>query len=207
MGQIKAIGFDFGGVIGGDPSIGPEFNKQSAKLLGITTEEWRTVYFKFNYIHNTGGKGTKEEFWQKILEHLGQPEKFEQMFTLDKNLVDRYLVINQQIIELIDRLRRLGYKIGMLSNAANEVTTAIKHLNIAHHFDSFLFSSDIGAQKPDPVAFIKLAKSLEVSVMELVFVDDTQKSLSTAKQCGFTPILFEEYDKLVNDLKDLDISY
>lgn len=206
MGKIKAIGFDFGGVIGGDPNIGHEFTKASADLLEVTTEKWRKVYFSLNNLINTGKK-SKRDFWQRFLEEFNQVDKLDQALAQDLAMAQRYLVVNQQIISLIDQLRERGYKVGLLSNASGEVANNIKTLDLAGHFDLFLFSAEIGVQKPDRKAFEQLAQSLAVDLSELVFIDDSERSLVRAEEIGFTPILFETYDKLVTDLKALGISY
>ena len=206
MSQIKAIGFDFGGVIGGDPNIGHEFTKASANLLGINTDEWRKAYFALNDLINTGKK-SKRDFWLRFIEEFNQVDKIDQVLAQDLAMAQRYLVVNQQVISLIDQLREKGYKVGLLSNASGEVADNIKKLDLAGHFDSFLFSAEIGVQKPDIAAFEYLAKSLGVNLANLIFVDDSDMSLRTAIDGNFTPILFESYEKLVADLKALDISY
>lgn len=205
MRKIKAIGFDFGGVVGGDPNIGHEFTKASADLLGVTTKVWRKVYFSLNNLINTGKK-SKRDFWLRFLEEFDQADKIDQVLAQDLAMAQRYLVVNQQIISLIDQLREKGYKVGLLSNASGEVASNIKALNLADHFDSFLFSAEIGLQKPDPKSFKQLAQSLGVEIEQLVFIDDAEPSLAKAEETGFTPILFKSYEKLLADLKSLNIS-
>lgn len=207
MGQIKAIGFDFGGVIGGDPSLGHTFTRKSAELLGVTPEQWRSTYFSMNHLLNEGGTVDKVEFWRQFLTRFNQIDKLEGTLELDNELANHYMVINQDIIALVDQLRNAGYKVGLLSNASGEVASTIKSLGIGHHFDSFLFSAEIGLQKPDPKAFQTLAKSLGVDITELIFIDDAEKSLATAKECGFTPILFVGIEDLQNRLHEMGVTY
>jgi len=202
MRQIKAIGFDFGGVIGGGPNIGHEFTKASADLLGVTTEVWRKVYFSINNLINTDKK-SKRDFWLHFLKEFNQTDKIDQVLAQDLAMAKRYLVVNQQIISLIDQFRERGYKVGLLSNASGEVANNIKTLNLAGHFDSFLFSAEIGVQKPDIAAFEYLAKSLGADLADLIFIDDAEPSLKTASQAGFTPILFKSYEQLVEELTKL----
>ncbi len=207
MTRIKAIGFDFGGVVGGDPSLGHRFTEASAKLIGIAPEEWQKVYFSLNYLLNTGQASSKEVFWRQFLDHFGQTDKLSEQIRLDKTYASRYLVLNPQILALIDALRENGYKVGLLSNANQEVKRNIESLNVASHFDVFLFSADLKLQKPSPLAFQALAQALGVDLTELVFIDDAPKSLSSASELGFKPILFESFEQLTKDLLSLDISY
>lgn len=205
MKKIKAIGFDYGGVIGGDPSIGHTFTAQSAALLGITVDEWRQAYFSLNHLLNTNKDISREVFWQRFVSQFGQPDKLEETLALDSAMSDRYLIVNQAIIALIDQLRESGYKVGLLSNATGEVAQKIKALNLEPHFDQFIFSIEISLQKPDKAAFAYLAKALGADLSELAFVDDAAMSLSTAADVGYTPILFKSYDQLVTDLTALKV--
>jgi beta-phosphoglucomutase-like phosphatase (HAD superfamily) len=59
--------------------------------------------------------------------------------------------------------------------------------------------------KPEPIVFQELAKALGVEVSELVYIDDAEKSLSTAEQVGYQPILYTGYVDLLERLRELDI--
>lgn len=207
MTHIKAIGFDYGGVVGGDPNLGKYFTLKNAKLLGITPEAWRNEYFAMNSLLNTGVITDKISFWRKFLEKFNQINMLDEVLALDIELSAKYIAVNSAMISLISRLRAKGYKVGLLSNASAEVATKIKNLNISQHFDSFLFSIDIGVQKPDCLAFTKLATSLGVELSELVFIDDATKSLANATECGFTPLLFKTQAQLETDLHQLGLTY
>lgn len=207
MTNIKGVGFDYGGVLGGNPNLGNYFTEQNAQLLGITPETWRSTYFSMNNLLNTGALSNKKDFWKLFLSRFNQVDKLARVLALDEELSDKYIAVNQDMLRLVGRLRSAGYKVGLLSNATEEVANKIKSLKLAKHFDSFLFSIDIGYQKPDVKAFAELAKSLEVKINELAFIDDATKSLVNAAGCGFTPILFKSQAQLENDLHKLGLTY
>ena len=48
--KYKTIGFDWGGVIFGEP--GPVFSKEAAQLLEVSHEEFKKIYFKHNKLIN-----------------------------------------------------------------------------------------------------------------------------------------------------------
>ena len=68
------------------------------------------------------------------------------------------------------------------------------------HFDVFIVSAEVGVMKPDPEIFNLFAERLGVTLPELVFIDDSKRSLSAAVECGFEPVLFESYEQLVQSL-------
>ncbi len=196
----KAIGFDWGGVLNGKP--GKFFGEDVAKLLGITHEQYKDAYFHHNKKINRG-EVTWEQLWTLVLSELGQPDKVAQVMTLsDEANKD---ALNIEVLELVDTLRAQGYKVGLLSNNTQEKADSMRAKGLDKHFDVFHISAETGLVKPDIAAFEHLAQSLETDISELIFIDDTDKSLSTAKVCGFMPILFADYEQLTKALRKLGI--
>ncbi len=201
----KAIGFDYDGVIGGVKHIGGSFTGRVCQLLGIDEATYKELYFSLNHKINLGEVDNWREFWQIFLDRLGRPEMLEQLSALNEEAFKYLMDIDPAMLELIDTLRHNGYKVGLLSNATLENGRQMRAVGLDRHFDAFYISAEIKLMKPDPAAFQKLAQSLEVDMNELIFVDDAEKSLSTAKICGFTPILFIDHPSLVNQLQELNI--
>lgn len=198
--NFKAIGFDYGGVIAGIP--GPEFNKRVTKLLGVDSKTFQDVYFEFNHLMNNGVLSW-QDFWKKVTEELGVHDKYNDLIKFIEELPRHE--INDQIVGLIDKLRTNGYKIGLLSN--NDIATANKfrETGFIDHFDAVVVSAEIGYSKPHHKAFEAFIKQLGVAADELIYIDDTEKSLVTAKEIGYHPVLFTNYDSLLHDLSVLGV--
>ncbi len=195
-----AIGFDWGGVLNG--KSGNYFGEGVAKLLGITQEVYLEAYFHHNKKFNRG-EVTQRELWVLVLDELNQPNKVDEIIALAQ--VFNADNLNQDVRDLVDNLRLAGYKVGLLSNNTAEKATQLRHEGLDKHFDAFDVSAETGFVKPEPQAFYHLADSLGVDAKELVFIDDSQKSLSTSKECGFAPILFESCQQTIEDLRQLGI--
>jgi HAD superfamily hydrolase (TIGR01509 family) len=207
MGKIKAIGFDYGGVIGGGKKVGDVFNKQMAAILSMTEGDYKKAYFAINHLINEGRVNTWREFWELFLKKLGQSEKLAEVMKLGDETGKLYTIMDPQILNLIDELRHSGYKVGLLSNTTKENSARMRALDLDKHFDVFSISAELGMQKPDLRLYERFANDLGVELSELAFIDDSKTSLATSKEGGYTPILFESYEKLIVDLKLLDISY
>ena len=196
--MIKAIGFDYGGVIWGEP--GSKFVEELSKILGVNVEQFNKAYFSFNILLNTD-KLTVEEFWKLVLTKLDRqgmlPELLE--FTNKKTEVK----INTDVLRLVDSLKEQGYKVGLLSNLSSKLAVGLRQAGVDKHFDVTLISAEIGFVKPEKAAFDLLAQKLGVTLKEMIFIDDTEKSLSSSKEIGFHPILFTNYDRLRSDLTDM----
>ena len=196
--NYKAIGFDWGGVLNGKP--GTVFGQKVAELLGITYEQYLEAYFHHNKKINRG-EITEQELWSLVLAELGHPDMVQEVMKISQEFnVDS---LNKDVLGLVDKLHATGYKLGLLSNNTHEKAALMREKGLEKHFDVFHVSAETGFVKPDPEAFQHFAKELGITLSELIFIDDAKKSLSTAQECGFTPILFESYDQLVTDLTRL----
>lgn len=196
--SIKAIGFDYGGVIGIHKSVMLEISD----LTQIPIQELRTEYFKHNQLSNVGDL-SYPELWKLILHNLNKSEFADKV--AEFVLANDTPVINTDVINLIDQLRQSNYKVGLLSNNTKQNGDLIRATGLDSHFDTFLISAEIGFQKPDPKAFEVLYNDLSVQPSELVFIDDSSKSLESATDIGYVPILFSDYQKLLEDLTNLGI--
>lgn len=193
--KYKAIGFDWGGVINGQP--GTNFAEAAAKKLGISQNIFLDSYYKHNTKFNRGDISA-EQLWKLVCRDLGQPNKQNTLLEMQKKYNADSL--NNNVLSLVDQLRQNGYKVGLLSNNTLENEAIMLKNGLDKHFDIMHISADTKLVKPDPKAFLFFAEALGVQINELIFIDDSMKSLSTAKQCGYTPILYESYNKLLKDL-------
>ncbi len=200
----KAIGFDYGGVLAGEP--GPEFAVNVAKMLGIDIATYRAAYFKFNKQVNRN-EISWPELWRLFLEDLGQDTRYEELMQMSNAYHDRLKTIKPEMLRLVDRLRAHGYKLGMLSNNTISMAKHIESEGIAKHFDVVHVSAVTQLVKPEVRAFTNFAESLGVVAEDLIFIDDSEKSLSTAEEAGYTPILFQNYEQLLSELSRLGVEY
>ncbi len=115
-------------------------------------------------------------------------------------------VINTELVSWFPQLKKLGYKIAILSNATTELRKKLYDLGIHQHMDKIVISGEIGFQKPHKEAFDVVFQKLGVLPQEVIFIDDAPKSLEKAAEIGYTPILFRGNDKLKEDLERLGIN-
>ncbi len=203
--KISAIGFDWGGVI--LQHIDESFANVAADYLHVDNERFRLAYFLHNHMINKGAQSRAfdqaTEMWQKILSELGLVDQLDAFmeFVQGRPKGD----VSQEMVTLIQRLKNQGWKLGLLSNASSEGAQRIRNHACLALFDITLFSAEIDCMKPEPEAFKKFASALDVPLSELVFIDDSKHSLSTAEEIGYIPILFQNTDILKDQLKALGI--
>lgn len=200
--KFKAVGFDWGGVINGQPGF--VFTQKFCELTGVSKADYKKVYFRHNRAFNAGKPTSEKELWRRVLTDLGKVDLLDSVLHFSQEYRSKKS-INQDVLNLVDRLRQAGYKTGLLSNNTIAAANMMRESGIDKHFDAFIVSAEVGMMKPDPNIYALLCQQLSVQQSELVFIDDSRRSLSTAKECGFTPVLFTDYETLIGDFKRLTV--
>lgn len=200
--MYKAIGFDYSGVIEGEP--GNIFMEQWASILNVPFNDLKSAYFANNHRFNVQ-KMHWNDIWPDIIRQVGRGDKVIKTEKFLQNWSKRELKVNQDIVNLMHQLKDLGFKVGILSNYSKELRDRLVKQDIMQFVDVVGTSSEMGCMKPHPDAFFKFSKMLDVNIKELIFIDDTPRSLETASEIGYTPILFTGYDALAERLKVLGV--
>lgn len=199
--RYKAIGFDYGGVIslyGGTKPL-----ETVSLLFDLPREHVQEVYFRYNALANVAG-GRWEDVWKSVAKELGKEDIIPEMMQALSELQGDS-VLNENLLERIIRLRQSGLKIGILSNYSQGFQERVAQNGVANYADVILSSFEIGVMKPDPQAFHILCDRLGVKPTELIFVDDTPRSLESAAEVGYTPILFRDNQQLHSELSSLGV--
>src|SRR3989339_1027360 len=109
--KYKVIGFDYGGVV--EKNSAADFTLNTCKILGIDRKTFDDVYFKYNYLVNTTNINWKD-FWKMLLKKWDKEDKEKEFFDfLDSKPKREH---NYELLNFIDELKNLGYKICLMSN-------------------------------------------------------------------------------------------
>jgi HAD superfamily hydrolase (TIGR01549 family) len=198
--KYRAVGFDYGGVLIGPPASG--FGVEVSELLNIDKKRYDELYFSRYRDMNIGKIGWLD-LWRDILDELGQQDNYDEFLEID-NRYHHKRELNQDVIDLAKAIKDNGYKVGILSNNSKQNAEKMRR-ELGDIFDVIHVSAETGFVKPEPEGFSRFAKALSIDLKELVFIDDAENSLKTAKECGFKDILFTSYEQLVKDLKKLTV--
>ncbi len=201
--NFKAIVFDYGNVLAGIP--GSQTSNDMIQVIGVSPEKYARAYFRYNQQVNRG-EITWEQLWELVLTDLDKLDKLPAVLENNRAYEASLDQINTDVTELAVRLKKSGYKIGVLSNTTPSGAVRIHQKLAPYDLDVIHCSAETGKVKPSPDAFYDLAKALDVDIKSMIFIDDSSRSLSTADECGYTPILFTSYENLLNQLQKLKIS-
>jgi putative hydrolase of the HAD superfamily len=185
--MIKALAFDYGGVVG--PNSNPAIFRVVGKEFGLDYGEIEEAYERL------GRKALKGAvpvnlLWKSITEELGveEPSRFRKAWL---DTYEESIVPDRSVVSLIRGLRKEGYKVAMISNNSAIYRGADrKRKSVRREFDLTLYSYDVGAAKPERRIYKALLKRLGVRADECVILDDLPKYLVRPGRMGFKTVLF-----------------
>lgn len=96
---------------------------------------------------------------------------------------NKYMYIQQEIIDKIKDLKNKGYKIYMLSNTNHYMYE--KYIkDIEYLFDGIVLSYKIHAVKPNNYIYEYIIKKYNLTPEETLFIDDNEKNIFKANEFG-----------------------
>jgi putative hydrolase of the HAD superfamily len=199
---IRAVMFDFGGVISSSPF---EAFARLEKELGLPPDFIRTVNAT-NPDDNAWarlerGEVDVDEFgrqWSEEARALGHDVDGRQV--LEKLAGD----IRPEMVEAI-RICAKSYKTACLTNnfTRAEAVVSDEVASIYALFDAVLESRVLGVRKPDPRFYELACEALGVAPAESVFLDDLGVNLKPARALGMHTIKVTDPDVALVELGDL----
>jgi len=148
-------------------------------------------------------------FWVPgTIEEIEYPELVRRLLadfdvTIDDDELERYLVAEHEAWDparllgahthaLLESLRGLGLKLGLVSNAFDPgwlLHRDLEQMGLAQRLDFSVFSSEVGMRKPHPAIFERALGVLEVEPENALFVGDRlYEDIRGAGELGLTTV-------------------
>lgn len=195
--MIKNVVFDLGNVLlKGDPSIVLE----KMKLQDEIFKDIKSRFFEnWNYLDL--GEESLEEHFNNC--------KFD--FDIDESIREvllnyfKYRPFNNEMIELMNKLKQNNYKIFILSNNNKEAYNYLKQLPIFECVDGWIVSCDYNVIKPSKDIYIKLFDTFNINPEECYFIDDNIENIEMGLILGMKGFSIDverqELYELIDDMK------
>lgn len=197
--MIKAILFDYGGVIthGGTPGM---LSNNLATKLNIPNDR-AAALLEYGFDKIKRGLITEDEFWHILEKAYGAPIPLE---SRDIWMKKEDVIPISEVVALCQSLRRHGVKTGILSNVEPVVVGRIREIGGYTDFAPLILSCEAGYAKPDIEIYeIALRKLDGLSPEETLFIDDQERLLAPARQLGMQTLHAVGPEQLIADIRHL----
>jgi len=200
--MIKAIIFDFGGVILRTHEW--HGRRKWEQKFGLAENEVEAIVFTSDMGRQAQlGKVSYAEHWDWLGQHFNLSTAELNEFEADFWAGD---VLDVGLITLIRQLKT-NYKTGLISNAFDDLRdTLANHFHIDDAFDVIVISGEEGIMKPDARLYQIALDRLGVAPHESIFIDDFRHNIEGARVVGMAGIHFTPTTNLAAELEKFGVS-
>jgi putative hydrolase of the HAD superfamily len=119
------------------------------------------------------------------------------------------LIINDDIINLILKLRENGYNTYILSNAPHEIPVFLKIKDLDKYFDGKIISAEEQKVKPYDEIYNILLDRFELIPEECLFLDDKPENIEGAIRNKINGIVYDynNHGKMLEELDKYGVNY
>lgn len=110
---------------------------------------------------------------------------------------------SEPVYDLVLRLRKAGFKTGILSNVFGIGVPPLKKGGFYDGFDPVLLSCETGYAKPEKEFYQMAVDKFDVKPEEILFIDDQPVCLGPARAMGMRVILAQNPQQIVKDTEEL----
>ncbi len=182
--KYKAIFFDRDGTL-------TYPNEKKIEWYRETVEKWSNKKFELDYekmmrlfdaagYPKEGLKSIDEEkrFWKRYYEELLKGEGIKDGVEEKADLLFSELWCNDErklyddVVEVMEYFKNRGFKIGVISDTSPYLQITLENLGLGKYIDSYTCSDLVGVMKPDPLIYNTALKSLNITAIQSIYVDD-----------------------------------
>ena len=198
-GGIKAVIFDYGGVLA--RTVDPEPRTAWERDLGLAPGTLTTVVHDERlWVAAQNGSIQSDAHWQAVGEALGL--SISQLRGLRASFYAGD-ILNHELLARIDRLRKQGMALGLLSNFSTDLRDMLEAQDLLRRFDHVAISAEIGVMKPDAAAYQAILGMLALPASACAFIDDLPANVVAAQALGMHGIVFEDTASCLTALEGL----
>jgi epoxide hydrolase-like predicted phosphatase len=197
-GPIRAVVFDFGGVLaeeGFRDGLADLASQQGLDPAAVHKAAYDAIY-ESGYII---GQGTAADFWQILQDKTGIAGDLNILF----RAVAARFALRPRMFDMVRALRSQGYVTAVLSDQTEWLDRLDAKLHFFQNFDKVYNSFHLGKGKRDPSVFDDVAGDLGLAPDRIAFVDDNPGNVERAQSRGIKAILYLDENQCVKDLEAL----
>lgn len=197
--EAEALVLDFGGVV---TRTLFETHDLTEKALGLPdgTLTWKGPFDPGSdplWQSMQADEISERDYWRRrtedVAKQTGQPFTEMSDFVKAARGADPEAVMRPEALTAIDRARKAGKKLAILSNELDLFYGAEfrEKLPFLKDFDVIVDATYTGILKPDPRAYALCLKGLDLPAPACVFVDDQVRNIAGAEAAGMQTVHFD----------------
>ncbi|MCD4656008.1 MAG: HAD-IA family hydrolase [Planctomycetes bacterium] len=194
--KYKAVIFDlFGTLVDSFPQHDYDnFMADIAVIVGVNVGDFQKQWISAYKLRATGQQTTRESV-VFCANEIGVNPNSEQIDAADGKIMaftKNHLEPRTDVIPTLQNLRKLGLKIGLISDCSSVLEDLWEGLHIADFVDVPVFSSRVGVKKPSPVIYEFALDALDVNAEDCLYIGDGGSfELTGAEKMGMTAIMID----------------
>ncbi len=193
--MIKTILFDFGGVLGPDADDWGNFH-ELVEISGLDVSEIKQLWERY-WINIRVGKYDLDVLWKEVADKANNNVTAKE---LNRTYIENIRVF-PELMNYVKVLKEQGCRLVILSNDSKTgMNVKIEKFHLFDIFKKIYCSAYLGLAKPDKAIFGYALNDLEISVNEVILVDNQESNIKTANKLGIKAILYKDLNQLKNDL-------
>ena len=196
--KYDAIIFDLFGTLVNNPSY-QEYQQlisQMAFILTLPSEKFSHLWIETSRKRATGVFKNAQENLRHISNTLQvnvKEDQINKVLELRLYFTRKDLKPKSGAIETLSKLKKIGFKIGLISNCSAEVPMLWETTPFAKIIDVSIFSSSVGLKKPNPKIYKLACNQLDAQPQNCLYIGDGDShELSGASQVGMHPIMIRD---------------
>lgn len=194
--MLKAILFDFDGVLTIDKTGSESITKYLAKESKIPLDRIQKSYYRYNRAL-LYGETTHEEIWPSFCKDLGKELDIKIL-----NAAYEATKLDSEMIKYVKQLKEI-YKIGMITdNKCDRINAILSYHQLQSYFDVVSISAQYHSDKKEKEIFVGTMQNLQVAAEECIFIDNSEQNLIVPQRLGMQTILFDPDHRDIAQLKN-----
>ena len=205
MNRIKAIFFDFDGVMTIDKTGTQSICNYISKNCNIDKDTFEKEYRKYNN-DLLYGITTHKKIWNKICQDLNENIPISFLYDSFENTP-----INNEMHNFVKIIKRQNLKTALITeNKIDRINIIKEKYKLNKIFDIIIVSAEVGFGKDKKEIFQIVLDKINVKSDECIFIDNQEKNLIVPKNMGINTIFFDDekrdMEKLKNEIKKYGIN-
>lgn len=164
-----------------------------AKKLNISLDQYFDS-IDTTYTKSIEGKISKKETIEKLSKNLKISKQ--KLIKIYFQIYNQEFKQNQELLKKAFELKKLGYKIAVLTDQWHLSKEALIPKKIYKNFSRVIVSCEIGIRKPNLEIYKLILKKLKIQPKQALFIDNQQWNILPARKLGMKTILFKNNKQL-----------